>query len=145
VTQLTSSSGTATLPPPSLEYIHHSIDSNEVKYKNRNFRMSIWPAPLWPSAASNPQHPIGTAMKGVEEKVSTKMAKHFESDSLPTAKEAVAERGGWLKLGAVAAVSAIAGGLAAAWWYRNTLKKLHQAEEAAPNLNSEISGDDFAE
>jgi hypothetical protein len=41
VTQLTSSSGTALLPPPSLEYIHHSIDLVEVKYKNRNFLRSM--------------------------------------------------------------------------------------------------------
>jgi hypothetical protein len=39
VTQLTSNSGVVSLPAPSLEYIHHSIDSVEVKYKNRNF---IW-------------------------------------------------------------------------------------------------------
>jgi hypothetical protein len=32
-------------------------------------------------------------------------------------------------VGAIAAASALAGGVAAAWWYRNTLKKLRQAEE----------------
>jgi len=37
VTQLTSSFDAALLPPPSLEYIHHSIDWVDVKYKNRNF------------------------------------------------------------------------------------------------------------
>jgi hypothetical protein len=25
------------MPPPSLEYIHHSIDLEDVKYKNRNY------------------------------------------------------------------------------------------------------------
>jgi hypothetical protein len=37
VTQLTSSFGVASLPPPQLEYIHHSIDWARVKYKNRNY------------------------------------------------------------------------------------------------------------
>jgi hypothetical protein len=40
VTQLTSSSGTATMPPPSLEYIQGTIDSVESKYKNRNYFLS---------------------------------------------------------------------------------------------------------
>lgn len=39
----------------------------------------------------------------------------------------------WLKLGAVAFVSAIAGGVAAAWWYRKTLSRLHQAAEETEN------------
>jgi len=37
VTQLTSRSRAASLPPPSLEYIHHSIDLVESKYKNLNY------------------------------------------------------------------------------------------------------------
>jgi len=35
----------------------------------------------------------------------------------------------WIGIGAVAAVSALAGGLAAAWFYRKTLVRLHQADE----------------
>jgi hypothetical protein len=73
------------------------------------------------------------------------MATSLESDGSTTTHETVGKRGGLLRLGAVAVVSALAGGLAAAWWYRNTLKKLQQAEEAAPNPDTEISGDDFAE
>jgi hypothetical protein len=84
-------------------------------------------------------------MKGAEDKVLKNMANYLDSNGSPISKEAVAERGGWLKLGAVAAVSVLAGGVAAAWWYRNTLKKLRQAEEAAPDSHSEISGDDLAE
>jgi hypothetical protein len=34
----------------------------------------------------------------------------------------------WIKIGTVAAASAIAGGLAAAWFYRKTLDTLRQAE-----------------
>ena len=46
---------------------------------------------------------------------------------------------GWLKVGIVAAASALAGGLAAAWWYRKTLKTLRQTEEIAinPHFGSE--------
>jgi len=39
----------------------------------------------------------------------------------------------WIKLGAIAAASALAGGLAAAWFYRNTLKALRQAESDPEN------------
>ncbi len=69
----------------------------------------------------------------------------LESNNLSTTQDAVTVSGSWLKLGAVAAVSAVAGGLAAAWWYRNTLKKLHQAAETAPNPDSGISSEDLAE
>jgi len=47
--------------------------------------------------------------------------------------DAVAAPPAWLKLGAVALVSAVAGGVAAAWWYRKTLSRLHQAAEEAEN------------
>ena len=73
------------------------------------------------------------------------MVSPLEPDSLSTSQEAAGVRGGWLKLGAVAAVSVLAGGLAAALWYRGTLKKLHQAEESGPNPQSGFSGDDLAE
>jgi hypothetical protein len=39
----------------------------------------------------------------------------------------------WIKVGAIAAASALAGGLAAAWFYRNTLNKLRQAESEPEN------------
>jgi hypothetical protein len=71
--------------------------------------------------------------------------KCLESNNLSAGQDGAAVGGSWLKLGAVAAVSVVAGGLAAAWWYRNTLKKLHQAAEAAPNPDSGISSDDLAE
>lgn len=40
---------------------------------------------------------------------------------------------GWLRLGVLAGVSALAGGVAAAWWYRKTLVKLRQAGEEGPD------------
>jgi hypothetical protein len=39
----------------------------------------------------------------------------------------------WIKVGTIAAASALAGGLAAAWFYRNTLNKLRQAESNTEN------------
>ena len=39
----------------------------------------------------------------------------------------------WLRVGAIAAASALAGGLAAAWWYRKTLTKLRESGESAGN------------
>ncbi|HUB50657.1 MAG TPA: hypothetical protein VL986_00730 [Terracidiphilus sp.] len=38
-------------------------------------------------------------------------------------------RGGLLKLGAIAVGSALLGGMAAAWWYRKTVQKLHESGE----------------
>jgi hypothetical protein len=58
-------------------------------------------------------------------------------------KEAAERRSsGWLRLGLFAAASALAGGLAAAWWHRKTLTKLRQGEENASNPDFRISGSD---
>jgi flagellar basal body-associated protein FliL len=52
----------------------------------------------------------------------------------------------WVKVTTIAAVSALAGGIAAAWFYRNTLRKLQHAGAEAENSNFGItttrSGDD---
>jgi hypothetical protein len=48
---------------------------------------------------------------------------------------------GWLRLGVVTAASALAGGLAAAWWYRKTLEKLRQEGEFTENPDFRISAD----
>ena len=41
----------------------------------------------------------------------------------------------WLKVGAVAAVSALAGGLAAGCFYRKTLRRMRAAESELENSN----------
>ena len=66
------------------------------------------------------------------------MASTLESDnSTPKASDTArqepekAQPPGWLKVGAVAAASALAGGLAAAWFYRKTLTKLQEGENGS--------------
>jgi hypothetical protein len=66
----------------------------------------------------------------------------LESRTSSSSKSKVVQPANRLRLGAVAAVSAIAAGLAAAWWYRKTLKKLRQAEETAQNPQFGIPEDD---
>ena len=56
-----------------------------------------------------------------------------DSEGYSKDTEAEKQRYGWLKVGVVAAGSALAGGLAAAWWYRKTLKTLRQTEEVGRN------------
>lgn len=73
-----------------------------------------------------------------------RMPKPLESELLSTrtaSQTGTSEPPAWLKLGVIAAASALAGGLAAAWWYRNTLAKLQQAEETHGNPDFRISGD----
>jgi len=48
-------------------------------------------------------------------------------------------------MGAVAAASALAGGLAAAWFYRKTLAQLRQAEGDPPASEFNIAEDDPGE
>jgi hypothetical protein len=55
------------------------------------------------------------------------------------------DRSGWIKVGAIAAGSAVLGGLAAAWFYRNTLSQLREAENEIPDSDSEITEDERAE
>ncbi|MGD0522749.1 MAG: hypothetical protein ABSA48_15945 [Terracidiphilus sp.] len=70
------------------------------------------------------------------------MTKSFESSTSSDARAATGEPSGWLKLGVIAAASALAGGLAAAWWYRNTVKRLRQADEIPSHLHFGIHEDD---
>jgi hypothetical protein len=39
----------------------------------------------------------------------------------------------WVRIGAVAVASALLGGLAAAWWYRKTLRKMQDRDEICAN------------
>ena len=44
----------------------------------------------------------------------------------------------WIKVGSVAAASAVAGGIAAAWFYRKALSRLQNAEAHAEDSNFRI-------
>lgn len=51
----------------------------------------------------------------------------------------------WVKVGAIAAASAVLGGLAAAWFYRKTLSRLREAEERTPDSEIVATVDDSPE
>jgi hypothetical protein len=75
----------------------------------------------------------GSDGKGDCLEVRKEMVSTSESD-ISTSKEAQeVQHPGWLKVGVIAAGSALAGGLAAAWWYRKTLRKLRETGETGRN------------
>jgi hypothetical protein len=73
------------------------------------------------------------------------MANSLESSTSSTSEKAGSASPGWLKLGIVAAASVLAGGLAAAWWYRKAFMQLRQADEKPSNSHCGIPGDDPAD
>ncbi|MGO9340011.1 MAG: hypothetical protein ACLPY1_21130 [Terracidiphilus sp.] len=73
------------------------------------------------------------------------MAKYLESLNSDDKAGQTAQPKGWFKVGVVAAGSALAGGLLAAWWYRKTLKKFREAEESDQNPYFGIPEDDPAD
>jgi hypothetical protein len=64
---------------------------------------------------------------------SEKTTNSSESDVSSKSSHSGETRGGLLKLGAVAVASALLGGIAAAWWYRKTVQKLHETGENSNN------------
>jgi len=69
------------------------------------------------------------------------MANSLESSDSSAPEMETHPPAGWLKVGAVAAASALAGGLLAAWWYRKTIVRLRLAEEETQNPHFGISDD----
>lgn len=61
------------------------------------------------------------------------MANKVESGLSEIGEQAKPTLPAWLKVGAVAAATALAGGIAAAWIYRKTLTKLRQEEDRSPD------------
>jgi hypothetical protein len=68
-----------------------------------------------------------------------------ESYTSAAQEAAPAQPSAWLKLGLVAAASVLAGGVAAAWWYRKTLTKLREAEENSHNLDFRTPREDSSD
>lgn len=71
------------------------------------------------------------------------MTSPTESDALAPTEVTSSTSQSWTKVGIAAAASALAGGLAAAWWYRKTLKTLRQTEEIEPNPKFGIYPDEI--
>ncbi|HWG19515.1 MAG TPA: hypothetical protein VG225_03225 [Terracidiphilus sp.] len=67
------------------------------------------------------------------------MTKSLDSDISQDTAESGTPLPPWIKVSAVAAASAVAGGLAAAWFYRKTLARLQHAENDAISTNFGIS------
>ena len=70
------------------------------------------------------------------------MKSPIESEALTPTEVSSSMSSSWAKVGFVAAASAILGGLAAAWWYRKTLKTLRQTEEFDSNPKFGINSDE---
>jgi len=73
------------------------------------------------------------------------MASNLKSDTSSSQDVPTYQSADWLKLGVVAAVSALAGGVAAAWWYKMTLTKLRQAGENYHEADYREPGADSAD
>jgi hypothetical protein len=73
------------------------------------------------------------------------MATSFDSSDSTENEAAKGRPAGWFRVGAVAAGSALAGGLLAAWWYRKTLNQLRQADEDAQNPHFGIQNEEPAD
>ena len=73
------------------------------------------------------------------------MTSPSESDISSSQQSSDTRPSGWIKVGVIAAASALAGGLAAAWWYRKTLKALRQTGETTTNPHFGIPADRIGE
>jgi hypothetical protein len=73
------------------------------------------------------------------------MTNSLQSSGSTAPEPASDQPAGWLKVGAVAAASAVAGGLLAAWWYRKTLQKLREAEEDDQNPHFGIHNEEIVD
>lgn len=79
------------------------------------------------------------------------MINSMESDSSKTnqrpsrGEETDPASRGWLKVGTIAAASAVLGGLAAAWFYRKTLSRLREAENEIPDTKAGVTEDGMGE
>jgi hypothetical protein len=62
----------------------------------------------------------------------------YDSDKSKEAASVREKLPAWLKVGTVAAASALAGGLAAAWYYRKAVLRLREAEIRPENSNFRI-------
>ena len=70
------------------------------------------------------------------------MASNYESEPYKSTPSWKGQPSRWIKMGVIAGVLVLAGGLAAARWYRKTLETLRQAGETGRNPQFGIVFDD---
>ena len=83
------------------------------------------------------EHPID-----VRNSTARTATSNLESIEYKTESAKAPEAPGWFKVGVLAAVSVLAGGLAVGWYYRNTLSQLRQAANREPELFVASAEDD---
>jgi hypothetical protein len=76
-----------------------------------------------------------------EENEATPITSVLESSTSSARTGEEPSNSGWLKVGAVAVASALAGGLAAAWYYRKTLARLRQTDSPTRDLDFNNPGE----
>jgi len=72
------------------------------------------------------------------------MASDLDSSMSAAKQPHISGASAWLKLGMIAGASALAGGIAAAWWYRKTLVKLREGENSTAHSEFKNLKDDTA-
>jgi hypothetical protein len=85
---------------------------------------------------------FNASRRGMARPIIQVQRKKMDTDTRPLESEPSSDSGegrahlpGWIKVGSIAAASALAGGLAAAWFYRKTLSRLQNAEQIPPDSN----------
>jgi hypothetical protein len=73
------------------------------------------------------------------------MTNSIESIASTSSPEGPEQHRSWFRIGVMALASALAGGVAAAWWYRKTLNKLHESGENGQNPQFGISEDNYSD
>jgi hypothetical protein len=133
------------MPSPSLEYIQRNIEWVGCKYKNRNYFSSGRERTLSGLQHLTNERIWKASHRIISENRRKNMTSSLESSSSEQPRQAEIQPFRWLGVGVVAAASVLVGGLAAAWWYRKTLSKLHEAGRNSENPDFRISGDDSSD
>ncbi|HEY2858243.1 MAG TPA: hypothetical protein VGJ21_07490 [Terracidiphilus sp.] len=119
-------------PPSRPEYLHNTIDAGKSKYKNLNF------VDFFFATQSRTRRPINAVqfrmgIPAMSENSTSLISKRSTEDLTPPQRLPR-----WIKVTAVAVASALAGGVAAAWFYRKTVSRLQNAVEIHENSKSNI-------
>jgi hypothetical protein len=136
---------------PSLEYLHDTIDRLRSKYKISDFLVMRDGEPSgrdWHlRTAFGKKQGMTKPDSGTRHETTSdlKSSSSVISYAAQGPKRRPGENRGWVKVGAIAAASAVLGGLATVWFYRKALSQLREAENEIPDSDSEITEDERAE